>query len=73
MRITKDLIKPYKICSYLIMKICYFNWKMAKWLIDYNTILTHTSLEYKTPAEYAIVKEKKCHMLRMRTFICGFL
>jgi len=33
-----------------------FNWKMAKWLIDYNTILTHTSLGYKTPVEYAIVK-----------------
>ena len=50
-----------------------FNRKMAKWLIDYNTILTHTSLGYKTPLEYAIVKEKKCHMLWMRTFICGFL
>ena len=24
-----------------------FNRKMAKWLIDYNTILTHTSLGYK--------------------------
>ena len=46
---------------------------IGKWLIDYNTILTHTSLGYKTPVEYAIVKEKKCHMLWMRTFICGFL
>ncbi len=35
-----------------------FNRKMAKWLIDYNTILTHTSLGYKTPVEYAIVKDK---------------
>ena len=36
-----------------------FNQKMAKWPIDYNTILPHTSLGYKTQVEYAIAKEKK--------------
>ena len=75
MRITKDLIKPYKdmFVSYnedlLFTDLNEFNRKMAKWLIDYNTILTHTSLGYKTPWEYAIVKEKKCHMLCLRFFI----
>ena len=36
---------------------------IVKWPIDYNTILTHTSLGYKTPVEYAIMKEKNCRML----------
>ena len=47
-----------------------FNRKMAKWLTDYNTILPHTSLGYKTQVEYAIMKDKKYHMLWTRTNIC---
>ncbi|MDY2999445.1 integrase core domain-containing protein [Campylobacter hyointestinalis] len=39
-----------------------FNRQMAKWLIDYNTVLPHTSLGYKTPIEYAIMRDKKCNM-----------
>ena len=40
-----------------------FNQEMAKWLIDYNTILPHSSLGYKSPIDYAIMKDKKCQML----------
>ena len=47
-----------------------FNRRMAKWLIDYNTILPHTSLEYKTPVEYSIMKDKKRHMLWTQINIC---
>ena len=47
-----------------------FSRKMAKWFIDYNTILPHTSLEYKTPVEYSIMKDKKCHMLWARINVC---
>ncbi len=36
-----------------------FNQKMAKWLIDYNTILPHTSLGYKTPVEYGYNEGQK--------------
>ena len=36
-----------------------FNRKMAKSLIDYNTILPHTSLEYKTPVEYGYNEGQK--------------
>ena len=46
----KDLIELYKKA-------------MAKWIINYNAILPHSSLEYKSPVEYAIIKDKKCQML----------
>ena len=40
-----------------------FNRALANWLVEYNTILPHTSLGYKSPINYAIMQDKKCQML----------
>lgn len=39
-----------------------FNQKMADWLIDYNTIIPHHSLQMKSPVQYLIENHHECHM-----------
>ncbi|CUU82547.1 integrase core domain-containing protein [Campylobacter hyointestinalis] len=60
-RTIKDMFISYNE-DLLFTDINEFNRQMAKWLIDYNTVLPHTSLGYKTPIEYAIMRDKKCNM-----------
>ncbi|WP_201333363.1 integrase core domain-containing protein [Nitratiruptor sp. YY09-18] len=44
--------------SSITMKSCFFtdlqefNKKLAKWLIDYNTLIPHYSLNLKSPVQY---------------------
>lgn len=41
-----------------------FNRMLGDWLVDYNCVLPHSSLGYKTPLAYAIEKDpKNCQML----------
>ena len=44
-----------------------FNQKMADWLIDYNTIIPHHSLNMKNPVQYLIENYNECHMLWTNT------
>ncbi len=44
-----------------------FNQKMADWLIDYNTIIPHHSLNMKNPVQYLIENHEECHMLWTNT------
>jgi hypothetical protein len=39
-----------------------FNQKMANWLIDYNTIIPHHSLQMKSPVQYLFENHYECHM-----------
>ena len=39
-----------------------FNEKMADWLIDYNTIIPHHSLQMKSPVQYLLNTNPQCHM-----------
>jgi hypothetical protein len=48
-------------------KIVLFNEKMADWLIDYNTIIPHHSLNMKNPVQYLIENHHECHMLWTNT------
>jgi len=44
-----------------------FNQYMADWLIDYNTIIPHHSLNMKSPVQYLIENHHECHMLWTNT------
>ncbi len=39
-----------------------FNKHLAKWLIDYNTKIPHSSLNYKSPVQYLLENHQECHM-----------
>jgi len=54
----------------LFTDIDLFNEKMADWLIDYNTIIPHHSLNMKNPVQYLIENHHECHMLWTNTTIC---
>ena len=41
---------------------------MADWLIDYNTIIPHHSLNMKTPVQYLIENHEECRMLWTNTY-----
>ena len=51
----------------LFTDIDLFNEKMADWLIDYNTIIPHHSLNKKNPVQYLIENHHECHMLWTNT------
>jgi transposase InsO family protein len=51
----------------LFTDIDLFNEKMADWLIDYNTIIPHHSLNMKNPVQYLIENHHECHMLWTNT------
>ena len=34
----------------------------ANWLIDYNTIIPHSSLNYNSPVKYLLENHFECHM-----------
>lgn len=53
----------------LFTDIDLFNEKMANWLIDYNTIIPHYSLQMKPPVEYLIQNNPQCHMYWTCTMI----
>ena len=36
---------------------------MADWLIGYNTIILHHSLNMKNPVQYLIENHEECHIL----------
>jgi len=44
-----------------------FNEMMADWLIDYNTIIPHHSLQMRSPVQYLIENYEECHMLWTNT------
>ena len=44
-----------------------FNEMMADWLIDYNTIIPHHSLNMKNPVQYLLENHEECHMLWTNT------
>ena len=39
-----------------------FNKKLADWLIDYNTKIPHSSLNFKSPVKYLLEYHYECHM-----------
>jgi len=39
-----------------------FNKYLANWLIDYNTIIPHSSLNYNSPVKYLLENHIECHM-----------
>jgi transposase InsO family protein len=51
----------------LFTDIHLFNQRMADWLIDYNTLIPHHSLNMKNPVQYLIENNKECHMLWTNT------
>jgi len=53
-----------KIYSLLILN---FLINMADWLIDYNTIIPHHSLNMKSPVQYLFEYHHECHMLWTNT------
>ena len=53
----------------LFTDIDLFNEYMADWLIDYNTIIPHHSLNMKNPVQYLIENHEECHMLWTNTNI----
>jgi len=53
----------------LFTDIDLFNQYMANWLIDYNTIIPHHSLQMKSPVKYLIENHSECHMLWTNTSI----
>jgi len=53
----------------LFTDIDLFNEMMADWLIDYNTIIPHHSLNMKNPVQYLIENHEECHMLWTNTHI----
>ena len=53
----------------LFTDIDLFNEKMANWLIDYNTIIPHHSLQMYSPVQYLFNTNPQCHMLWTNTFI----
>lgn len=44
-----------------------FNEKMADYLIDYNTIIPHYSLQMNSPVQYLLNTNPQCHMYWTRT------
>ena len=40
-----------------------FNKKLANWLIDYNTKIPHSSLNFNSPVQYLIKNHNECQML----------
>jgi len=54
----------------LFTDIDLFNQYMADWLIDYNTIIPHHSLNMKNPVQYLIENHNECHMLWTNTSFC---
>ncbi|SMC08725.1 Transposase InsO and inactivated derivatives [Nitratiruptor tergarcus DSM 16512] len=46
-----------------------FNKKLAKWLIDYNTKIPHSSLNFKSPVQYLLENHYECHMYWTYTLI----
>jgi len=51
----------------LFTDIDLFNQYMADWLIDYNTIIPHHSLNMKSPVQYLFEYHNECHMLWTNT------
>jgi len=51
----------------LFTDIDLFNHYLADWLIDYNTIIPHHSLNMKNPVQYLIENHPECHMLWTNT------
>lgn len=47
----------------LFTDIDLFNQKMADWLVDYNTVIPHHSLQMRTPVQYLFDNNPLCHML----------
>jgi len=37
-----------------------FNQKLSQWLIDYNTVLPHHSLDLKAPVQWLLENHKEC-------------
>jgi len=44
-----------------------FSKMMADWLINYNTIISHHSLNMKNPVQYSIENHEEWHMLWTNT------
>ncbi|MDD3591973.1 MAG: integrase core domain-containing protein [Sulfurovum sp.] len=51
----------------LFTDIVLFNQRMADWLIDYNTLIPHHSLNMKNPVQYLIENHRECQMLWTNT------
>ncbi len=49
-----------------------FNQKMADWLIDYNTVIPHHSLQMNSPVQYLLKNCDECHMLWTNTILRVF-
>ena len=56
----------------LFIDIDLFNEKMADWLINYNTIIPHHSLQMKTPVQYLLETNPQCHMLWTNTLFSNY-
>jgi len=56
----------------LFTDIDLFNEYMADWLIKYNTLIPHHSLQMKTPVQFLIENHYECHMLWTNTKSCNF-
>ena len=50
-----------------------FNKHLANWLIDYNTIIPHSSLNYNSPVKYLLENHFECHMYWTYTGGCIML
>ncbi len=51
----------------LFTDIDLFNEYLADWLIKYNTIIPHHSLNMKSPVQYLVENHSECHMLWTNT------
>ena len=43
------------------------NYLTKKWLIDYNTIIPHHSLQMNSPVQYLLKNHNECHMFWTNT------
>ncbi len=58
--LQESFVDYYEDLLFTDMKL--FNELMAKWLIDYNTIIPHHSLLMKSPVQYLLENKPECHM-----------